>query len=72
MSSNQMALHTIPGCMHSTPPNQLGASGVGVGADCSTASGCIVAETKPTSFGSGFAASGGGVWATQFDIAGIL
>ena len=72
MSANQMALHTIPGCLHSTPFNQLGASGVGAGADCSTASGCIVAETKSSSFGSAFTQQGGGVWATQFDVAGIL
>lgn len=29
-------------------------------------------ETAPNSFQSGFAAAGGGVWATQFDVAGIL
>ena len=72
MTFNQMALHTIPGCMHPTPPNQLGQSGSGQGGvDCSTGAGCTVAETKPNSYGPGFANAGGGVFATQFDAGGI-
>jgi hypothetical protein len=69
MSNNQMALHTLPGCTHVTPLGQTGLSRV---ADCSPESGCTVVETAPNSFQSGFAASGGGVWATQFDVAGVL
>lgn len=69
MPSNQMALHTLPGCTHTTPPNQNGTSGE---LDCSQPPGCLVAENAPNSFQSGFAAAGGGVWATQFDVAGIL
>ena len=42
------------------------------GADCSTAAGCTVLESSPNSFESGFALMGGGVWACQFDAAGIL
>jgi len=81
MPSNQMALHTVQGCFHTTPPNQLGASGGGTNglngngqnaSDCSTGSGCVVAETKKASFGSAFAENGGGVWATQFDVSGIF
>lgn len=74
MTVNQMALHTTPGCFHTTPPDQLGIS-VGTnnnGNDCSTASGCVVTETKNTSYGAAFAQNGGGVWATQFDVSGIL
>ena len=40
--------------------------------DCSQPSGCIVSETSPNSFNAGFAEAGGGVWAAQFDVAGIL
>ncbi|KII86313.1 glycoside hydrolase family 16 protein [Plicaturopsis crispa FD-325 SS-3] len=68
MSNNQMALHTTQGCTKTTPPNQTGRSGQG---DCSQGSGCVVSETKPNSWGSGFAQAGGGVFAAQFDVAGI-
>ncbi|TFK38093.1 concanavalin A-like lectin/glucanase domain-containing protein [Crucibulum laeve] len=68
MQSNQMALHTLPGCFQSTPANQMGTSGE---LDCSQPSGCLVTETAPNSFGQGFAAAGGGVFAAQFDVAGI-
>ncbi|KAG6876119.1 hypothetical protein C0992_000915, partial [Termitomyces sp. T32_za158] len=67
MDHNQMALHTLPGCMHLTPSNQMGVSGE---PDCSKPTGCIVAETRPNSYQAGFAAAGGGVFATQFDVAG--
>jgi hypothetical protein len=40
--------------------------------DCSQPSGCFVSESSPNSYGEGFATVGGGVWATQFDVAGIL
>ena len=86
MTSNQMALHTTAGCYHDTPTGQIGQStGLGPGnvggtglnsdgedaTDCSTPSGCVVTETKANSFGSSFAENGGGVWAMQFDIAGV-
>ncbi|RDB16079.1 putative glycosidase C21B10.07 [Hypsizygus marmoreus] len=69
MDHNQMALHTTPGCTHSTPPNQMGVS---TELDCSKPSGCVVTETAPNSFREGFAAAGGGVFAAQFDVAGIF
>ena len=69
MSANQMALHTTAGCTH---PNGTYETGIPGGADCSTAAGCTVTESSPNSFESGFALMGGGVWACQFDVAGIL
>ncbi|KAF8067625.1 glycoside hydrolase family 16 protein [Lyophyllum atratum] len=69
MDHNQMALHTLPGCTHTTPPNQMGVS---TELDCSQPAGCVVAETAPNSFQAGFAAAGGGVFAAQFDVAGIF
>ncbi|KZT10380.1 glycoside hydrolase family 16 protein [Laetiporus sulphureus 93-53] len=68
MPNNQMALHTTEGCTHVTPSDQLGYSG---GDDCGTGSGCIVSENAANSYESGFAAAGGGVFATQFDVTGI-
>ncbi|KAF7323782.1 Rhodanese domain-containing protein [Mycena kentingensis (nom. inval.)] len=69
MKDNQMALHTTPGCYHTTPPGQTGNSTI---ADCSNPAGCLVTERSPNSYREGFAAAGGGVWATQFDVAGIF
>ncbi|OBZ77862.1 putative glycosidase C21B10.07 [Grifola frondosa] len=68
MNQNQMALHTLGECVHQTPPDQKSPSG---NLNCSTGTGCTVRESSPNSFGAGFAAAGGGVWATQFDISGI-
>jgi len=69
MPNNQAALHTTPGCMHPVAVNELGIAGE---LDCSTAAGCTVTESSPNSFESGFALMGGGVWACQFDVAGIF
>ncbi|KAF8329884.1 glycoside hydrolase family 16 protein [Amanita rubescens] len=69
MSNNQYALHTIGGCTLNTTGAQL--TGKVYGTDCSTGSGCVIAETKPNSYGAGFAQAGGGVWATQLDVTGI-
>ena len=65
---NLMSLHTSPGCYHSTSQNQMGMDD---GLDCSPATGCVVKENTPNSFGTGFNDVGGGVWATQFDVSGI-
>ncbi|GJJ06871.1 hypothetical protein Clacol_001067 [Clathrus columnatus] len=71
MGQNQMAVHTLPGCFHDTPPDQLGFSNSN--SNCSTPAGCTVLDTtNQASFGQSFAQAGGGVWAAQFDIAGIL
>lgn len=66
---NQLSLHTRAGCMHTTPPGgQIGVSGE---ANCSAPSGCTVFEQKKFSYGRDFGASGGGVFAAQFDASGI-
>lgn len=70
MIDNQISIHTTPGCTHNGSEYQLGTSGATT--DCSQPSGCTVTESSPNSFGSGFAAAGGGVWATQFDVSGIF
>lgn len=69
MPNNQMALHTTTGCMHPDADSETGVVG---GLDCSTPSGCTVMESSPNSFESGFELMGGGVWACQFDVTGIL
>ncbi|KIJ63767.1 glycoside hydrolase family 16 protein [Hydnomerulius pinastri MD-312] len=69
MDNNQMAIHTTPGCTHSGNVNQLGVTGSTT--DCSQGPGCTVTETSPNSYQAGFAAAGGGVFATQFDSTGI-
>lgn len=68
MGNNQAALHTTDGCLKQPEVAQTGRN---TWTDCSKGSGCVVAETKPNSYGSGFATAGGGVWATQFDVSGI-
>jgi len=64
-----MAIHTTPGCY--MPPNtsQLGKMGI---TDCGQDSGCTVGETSPNSYSASFAQAGGGVFATNFDVSGIL
>ena len=67
--ANRYALHTLPGCSQPQGVLQTGVPGV---TDCSQPTGCFVSESSPNSYGEGFATVGGGVWATQFDVAGIL
>ncbi|KZV99657.1 hypothetical protein EXIGLDRAFT_640388 [Exidia glandulosa HHB12029] len=66
---NQVAVHTLGGCTHQNGTNELGWAG---GADCSTPSGCTVQDPDTRSYGAPFAAAGGGVWAAQYDVAGIF
>ncbi|KIJ33045.1 glycoside hydrolase family 16 protein [Sphaerobolus stellatus SS14] len=73
-TQNQMALHTLDGCVQEPASNQLGTSGQNP--DChqqNGTTGCTVIDTtnKP-SLGSAFNAAGGGVWATQFDDSGVF
>ncbi|KAH9852517.1 concanavalin A-like lectin/glucanase domain-containing protein [Lenzites betulinus] len=69
MTSNQMAVHTTQGCKTDNSIVQTGTIGF---TDCSQGSGCTVHETKPNSFGEDFGKNGGGVWATQYDVAGVF
>ena len=69
MTFNQMALHTQDGCMQASSVTQSGSTSA---TNCSTDAGCTVAEQQENSIGSGFGTAGGGVWATQFDVSGIL
>ncbi|KAF8187147.1 concanavalin A-like lectin/glucanase domain-containing protein [Pholiota molesta] len=70
MNNNQVALHTVQGCAQQvlTPPAQTGHT---VGTDCSVPEGCLVTESQPNSYGPGFAAAGGGVYALQMEVSGI-
>ena len=67
-TDNQMAIHTTDGCVTDETIVHTGELGF---AECASASGCTVRETKANSYGTGFNQAGGGVWATQFDVAGI-
>lgn len=67
--NNQFAIHTTEGCYHDKPTNQVGFN---IDTNCSTASGCTVGMTTQNTYMSGFASAGGGVYATQYDTAGIL
>ncbi len=69
MTSNQMAIHTLDGCTTDKTIIQSGSLGF---TNCSAGPGCTVHENKANSFGEGFATAGGGVWATQFDVAGVF
>ncbi|CAK5270800.1 unnamed protein product [Mycena citricolor] len=71
MTANQMALHSFEGCVQPANVTQLGQSLIKNCNDTS-ASGCTVAETKPNSYGPGFNANNGGVFALQFDTAGVF
>ncbi|KAI0360544.1 hypothetical protein OH77DRAFT_696065 [Trametes cingulata] len=69
MTYNQMAIHTTEGCMTSNAIQQTGQLG---SADCASNSGCTVRELKPNSYGDDFNNANGGVWATKFDVDGIM
>jgi len=70
--TNQYSLHTFPdGCSAATGTE----SGKIISTDCYNNTngnqGCIVQETKPNSFGSGFNSNGGGGYAASIDTTGI-
>ena len=72
-ANNQMTLHTTTGCTQPANVMQLGKTS---GTDCSQGTnssiGCTVIESQPNNAGAAFASAGGGVWAAQFDVSGIL
>ncbi|KAF9004223.1 concanavalin A-like lectin/glucanase domain-containing protein [Cyathus striatus] len=70
MGNNQVAVHTLPGCFPVTPTAPQ--TGNILQPDCSSSSGCVVAETKVNSYGIGFGQAGGGVFALQLDATGVF
>jgi len=72
---NQYSLHTLQGCTHPTTSNKSVETGTIVSTDCFNATngnqGCIVRESQPNSFGSGFNNNGGGALATLFNENGV-
>ncbi|GAA5902374.1 hypothetical protein JCM5296_003124 [Sporobolomyces johnsonii] len=70
---NQYTLHTASGCVRNTTTPMTGNT-QWASADCyaySGSSGCTVFDYDPTSYGAGFNAAGGGVFALQFAETGI-
>jgi len=72
-TANQYSLHTFPaGCTHPANATETGTISSN---DCFNATdgnaGCVIKESKPDSFGSGFNQNGGGGFATLFDSNGI-
>lgn len=67
---SQMGLHTNPGCSQVDPKQTTTLVKT---RDCAgdNNAGCIVENTDPASYGSGFAAAGGGVFITEFAESGI-
>ncbi|KAJ7839146.1 concanavalin A-like lectin/glucanase domain-containing protein [Mycena olivaceomarginata] len=70
---NQMSLHTTEGCTQAPKTDQVGKT---LGSNCLSIAGtdhngCVTEETKPNSFGKGFAQAGGGAYAVQIDVSGI-
>lgn len=76
-TNNQATIHTNPGCTLATSSSSaLSISGTLVsGTDCSAAAtgnqGCGVRSASNISYGPGFNANGGGVYAMQWDNSGI-
>ncbi|KAF8531996.1 concanavalin A-like lectin/glucanase domain-containing protein [Gautieria morchelliformis] len=73
VTTNQMALHTNPGCTLDLNNNTF--SGVVNSTDCSYLSnsnqGCAIKDNSTKSYGEAFAAAGGGVFVTEFATKGI-
>jgi len=73
VTMNQMALHTDPGCTHSS--SAIETSTLVNSTDCNYElngnQGCVVTDPSPSSYGAAFASGGGGVFVTEFATAGI-
>ena len=71
--TNDMTLHTGPGC--SVSKSDAAFSGILHDTDCTSGSdnneGCQITTDKPESYGSGFNAVGGGVYATEWTSSAI-
>ncbi|EUC38853.1 glycoside hydrolase family 16 protein [Bipolaris zeicola 26-R-13] len=71
-SSNQVTLHTSPGCNPSIGPG--GETGRRLAGDCGADggfNGCGIQADNPVSFGTPFNANGGGVYATLWTSSGV-
>lgn len=77
-TNNQATIHTNPGCTMATAnTNTLAISGSLVsGTDCAAVStgnqGCGIRANSSNSFGAGFNAAGGGVYASTLDFFSLL
>ena len=69
MPNNQVAVHTPRGCTQNS--DNTVQTGTTTNVDCSTSSGCLVRENQANSYGKGFAAAGGGVFAILLDPSAI-
>jgi hypothetical protein len=75
-TANQYTLHTLNGCQH-PPAGSSPAVDTGklVFQDCFNVtngnSGCVVRDSRPSSYGAGFASAGGGVFAMEWNADGI-
>ncbi|KAF8895109.1 glycoside hydrolase family 16 protein [Infundibulicybe gibba] len=71
-TNNQISLHTNPGCVQTNPTQS---SQLINSTDCShlanSNQGCVVTDPSTASYGAGFAAAGGGVFATELADTGI-
>jgi hypothetical protein len=72
MQANQMAIHGSEACKAPGNQQELQSGTPLLTQNCTADAGCTVGETKQNSLGAGFAAAGGGVYATQFDTSGVL
>ncbi|TDL22536.1 hypothetical protein BD410DRAFT_207110 [Rickenella mellea] len=75
-TNNRYALHTLQGCMHPPADQSTGIeTGTLMAPDCFNQTngneGCLIQDPSPNSFGAGFAANGGGVFALLWDDTGI-
>lgn len=70
-TNNQAAIHTNPGCtLPTNDANSLGISGSVIGfTDCATATtgnqGCGIRASSSNTYGAGFNANGGGIYASS-------
>jgi len=76
-TNNQATIHTDPGCrLSSTSSDTLNMTGTVIGGtDCAALTtgnqGCGIRASSSNSFGAGFNANGGGVYAMQWDDSGL-
>jgi len=71
-ATNQITLHTAPGCTIANPNSQFGTNTLSNNCNAGSAfEGCSVSTGNPTNFGAGFNSVGGGTYAMQWASSGI-